>query len=71
MVPSRHLEPFFEETLAMLRWALVFLIVALLAGVFGFWGLEGTAMQIARILFFLFVVLFVISLITGRRPRID
>jgi uncharacterized membrane protein YtjA (UPF0391 family) len=56
---------------AMLRWALIFLVVALLAGVFGFWGLEGTAMQIARILFFLFLVLFIISLVTGRRPPID
>lgn len=55
----------------MLRWALTFLVVALLAGVFGFWGLEGTAMQIARILFFLFLVLFIISLVTGRRPPID
>ena len=55
----------------MLRWALVFLVVALLAGVFGFGALEGTAMQIARILFFLFLVLFVVSLISGRRLRID
>jgi uncharacterized membrane protein YtjA (UPF0391 family) len=51
----------------MLRWALVFLIVALLAGVFGFWGLEGTAMMIARVLFFLFLVLFIVSLVMGRR----
>ena len=55
----------------MLRWTLIFLGVALLAGVFGFWGLEGTAMRIAQILFFVFLVLFVISLVTGRRPPID
>lgn len=54
----------------MLRWALVFLLVALVAGFFGFWGLEGTAMWIAKVLFFVFLVLFVISLFTGgmRRP---
>jgi uncharacterized membrane protein YtjA (UPF0391 family) len=51
----------------MLRWSLVFLILALIAGALGFGGLEGTLMQFARILFFLFLVLFVVSLIFGRR----
>ena len=54
----------------MLRWALVFLIVALLAAVFGFWQLEGTALWIAEVLAFLFIVLFVISLVFGRSPRV-
>jgi uncharacterized membrane protein YtjA (UPF0391 family) len=52
----------------MLRWALLFLIVALIAGVFGFWGLEGTAMWIAKVLFLVFLILFVVSLLFGRRP---
>ena len=52
----------------MLRWALLFLIVALIAGVFGFWGLEGTAMWIAKVLFVVFLILFVVSLLFGRRP---
>ena len=52
----------------MLRWALAFLVIALIAGLFGFWGLEGTAMWVAQVLFFLFLVLFVVSLIAGRRP---
>jgi uncharacterized membrane protein YtjA (UPF0391 family) len=51
----------------MLRWALLFLIVALIAGFFGLWGLEGTAMWIAKVLFFVFIILFVVSLILGRR----
>jgi len=54
----------------MLRWALLFLLVALIAGLFGFWALEGTAMYIARVLFFLFLVLLVISLIFGRRTPV-
>ena len=54
----------------MLRWALIFLIIALIAGAFNFVGVEGTALQIARILFFIFLILFVISLITGRRPSL-
>jgi uncharacterized membrane protein YtjA (UPF0391 family) len=51
---------------AMLRWAVIFLVVALVAGLFGLWGLEGTAMWIARVLFLVFLVLFVISLLMGR-----
>ena len=47
----------------MLRWALIFLVVALIAGALGFDGIAGTSMGIAQILFFVFVVLFVVSLI--------
>ena len=46
-----------QEQTAMLRWALIFLIVALVAGIFGFWGLEGLAMQIAKVLFVVFLTL--------------
>ena len=52
----------------MLRYALIFLLVALIAGALGFFSLEGTAMYIAKILFFLFLVIFIVSLIMGRRP---
>ena len=48
---------------ALLRWALIFLVVALIAGVLGFGGIAGASMQIAQVLFFVFVVLFVVSLI--------
>jgi uncharacterized membrane protein YtjA (UPF0391 family) len=55
----------------MLRWTLVFLLIALVAGALGFYGLEGTAMWIAKVLFLLFLILFVFSLIMGRRgPRL-
>jgi uncharacterized membrane protein YtjA (UPF0391 family) len=54
----------------MLRWALLFLVIALVAGLFGFWGLEGTAMWVAKVLAILFLVMFVVSLFVGgfRRP---
>jgi uncharacterized membrane protein YtjA (UPF0391 family) len=56
----------------MLRWAIIFFIVALIAAVFGFGGIAAAATDIAQILFFVFVVLFLISLvaglISGRRP---
>ncbi len=56
----------------MLYWALMFLIVALLAGLFGFLGVASLAAGIAKVLFFLFLVLFLVSLLAGltrRRPR--
>lgn len=51
----------------MLRWALIFLVIALIAGGFGFLRLEGTAMWIAKVLFVVFLILFVVSLVSGRR----
>ncbi|QDS90750.1 hypothetical protein CA51_46330 [Rosistilla oblonga] len=51
----------------MLGWALTFLIIALIAGALGFGVVAGTAASIAKILFVVFLVLFVISLIAGRR----
>jgi len=49
----------------MLRIAIAFLIIALLAGAFGLYGVEGAAVDFARIAFFLFLVLFAISLVFG------
>ncbi len=51
----------------MLRWALIFLVVALVAGLLGFWGLQGAAMWVAKVLFFVFLVLFIVALLSGRR----
>jgi uncharacterized membrane protein YtjA (UPF0391 family) len=54
----------------MLRWALLFLVIALVAALFGFTNVAGTSMVAAKILFFVFLVLFVISLVAGSRtPR--
>jgi uncharacterized membrane protein YtjA (UPF0391 family) len=50
----------------MLRWALIFLVVAIVAAVFGFAGIADDAAWIAKILCFVFLVLFVVSLIMGR-----
>jgi uncharacterized membrane protein YtjA (UPF0391 family) len=46
----------------MLRWALVFLVVAIIAGIFGFAGVMVAAAGIAKLLFYVFLVLFVVSL---------
>ena len=53
----------------MLYWSVVFFIVAIIAGVFGFGGIASTAAGIGKVLFFLFAILFVFSLITGLRGR--
>ncbi|MCL4124833.1 UNVERIFIED_CONTAM: hypothetical protein GTU68_007811 [Idotea baltica] len=56
----------------MLGWALTFLVVALIAAVFGFSGIASASAGIAQILFFIFVALFVIAMIVralkGRAP---
>lgn len=53
----------------MLGWALTFLVVALIAALFGFTSVAGTAYLAAKVLFFVFLMLFVFSLMLGsRRP---
>lgn len=47
----------------MLQWTLTFFVVALIAAVFGFTGIAAGAMEIARVLFFIFLILFLVSLI--------
>ena len=58
----------------MLGWALTFLVIALIAGALGFTGIYMAAAGIAKILFFIFVVLFLVSLVMhmvrGRGPTI-
>jgi uncharacterized membrane protein YtjA (UPF0391 family) len=53
----------------MLRWALIFLVVAILSGVLGFAGVMVAAAGIAKLLFYLFLVLFAISLFVGLLTR--
>ena len=47
----------------MLRWALIFFVVALLAAVLGFTGIAVAAAGVAKVLFFFFVVLFLVTLL--------
>ena len=51
----------------MLSWALTFFIVAIIAGVLAFTNLAGAAAGIAEILFFVFLGLFVLLILVGRR----
>jgi uncharacterized membrane protein YtjA (UPF0391 family) len=53
----------------MLYWAVVFLVIALVAALFGFGGIASAAVGIAKFLFFLFVVIFVVLLVMGLMRR--
>jgi uncharacterized membrane protein YtjA (UPF0391 family) len=50
----------------MLRWAATFFVIAIVAALFGFTRIAGSAMDIAKILFFIFLVLAIIIFIFGR-----
>jgi uncharacterized membrane protein YtjA (UPF0391 family) len=49
----------------MLKWAVIFFVIALAAAVLGFGGIAAGAAEIARILFFIFLIFFVVTLVMG------
>jgi len=55
----------------MLSWALTFLVIALIAAVLGFGVLAGTAAWAAKICFVVFLVVFVVSALMGRRAPLN
>jgi len=54
----------------MLYWSIVFFIISIIAAIFGFGGISESTAGIAKILFFVFLVLFIVSLIFGRGRRV-
>jgi uncharacterized membrane protein YtjA (UPF0391 family) len=57
------------KEIIMLYYAALFFVIALVAALFGFGGIAAGAVEIAKILFFVFLVLFVVSLIAGLMRR--
>jgi len=53
----------------MLHYAIVFLVIALVAALFGFGGIAGTAVGIAQVLFFVFLVMALVSFVAGLLKR--
>jgi uncharacterized membrane protein YtjA (UPF0391 family) len=53
------------EVGVMLSWVVTFLVVALIAGILGFGGIAGASVEIAKIIFFIAVVLFLVSAVVG------
>jgi uncharacterized membrane protein YtjA (UPF0391 family) len=58
----------------MLSWAVTFLVIALIAAVLGFGGIAGLSMEIAKIIFFVAILLFaiaaIVGLMRGRTPTV-
>lgn len=57
------------KEITMLRWAVIFFVIAIVAAVFGFGGIAAGATDIAKILFFVFLVVFGVTLIMGLMRR--
>jgi uncharacterized membrane protein YtjA (UPF0391 family) len=62
---NRGVQPRRPGASAMLKWALIFFVISLIAGALGFSGISAGAAQIAKILFFIFLIIFVIFLVLG------
>ena len=54
-----------EDEGVMLTWVVTFLVIALIAGILGFGGVAGVSIEIAKAIFFIAVVLFLISAVVG------
>jgi uncharacterized membrane protein YtjA (UPF0391 family) len=54
-----------ELAMTILKWALIFLLVSIVAGVLGFTGLSAASADIARFLFYVFVVIFLVLVVLG------
>lgn len=54
----------------MLRFAMIFLVVALCASVFGFYGFAGDSMEMAKVLLVIFIAGAIVALFTGRRNTV-
>jgi uncharacterized membrane protein YtjA (UPF0391 family) len=63
--PRRSQTVIQTEVKAMLSWVVTFLVIALIAGLLGFGGLAGASIEIAKIIFFVAIVLFLVSAVVG------
>ena len=51
----------------MLKWAAIFFVISIIAAIFGFGGIAEGSAEIAKVLFFIFIVLFLLTLIFGTK----
>ena len=54
-----------EQIVTILKWALIFFLVSMVAGLFGFTGISAASADVARFLFYVFVVIFLVLLVLG------
>jgi uncharacterized membrane protein YtjA (UPF0391 family) len=62
LIPRQKVQ---TEVHVMLSWVITFLVVALIAGILGFGGVAGVSIEIAKTIFFIAVVLFLVSAVIG------
>jgi uncharacterized membrane protein YtjA (UPF0391 family) len=62
VAPKARLE---ERAMTILKWALIFFLVSIVAGLLGFTGISAASADVARFLFYVFVVIFLVLLILG------
>jgi uncharacterized membrane protein YtjA (UPF0391 family) len=60
-----HRESNSQSRWVMLSWVVTFLVVALIAGILGFGGIAGVSVEIAKAIFFIAVILFLVSAVVG------
>jgi uncharacterized membrane protein YtjA (UPF0391 family) len=53
------------NSMSLLKWALIFLVISLVAALFGFTGISAASADIARVLFYIFVIIFLVLLVLG------
>lgn len=49
----------------MIKWAIVFLVIAVVAAIFGYNNIAGVSVELAKVLFFIFIILFILALVSG------
>jgi uncharacterized membrane protein YtjA (UPF0391 family) len=54
-----------NETVTLLKWALLFFVISVVAGILGFTGISAASADVARFLFYVFVVIFLVLLVLG------
>jgi uncharacterized membrane protein YtjA (UPF0391 family) len=68
MEPIRGLSVAFRErepAMSLLKWALIFFLISVVAAIFGFTGISAATADVARILFYIFVIIFLVLLVVG------
>jgi uncharacterized membrane protein YtjA (UPF0391 family) len=54
-----------DSTMSLLKWALIFFVISIIAALFGFTDIAAATADVARILFYIFLVIFIVLLVLG------
>lgn len=68
-IPQLNAAPGSELEVIVLKWAVIFFVIAIIAAILGFGGIAAGAAEIAKILFFVFLIVFVVTLIVSMKRK--